>query len=183
MQEKRRKSDGAKQLVHSFLGGEGLGIQQGTSVWVGSPKSDKVIFHSMWELHQPCCNLDMATQAHWQTWLRFIHAYMLTVLRCGKGRIQPESIDRLCFILSPGDNLQKVESVGAKRKKERKTWLQLLFPKSNRKEWLADSTLFKSMTMFYGTDYIMRNILHIQFECRNVPHDIVDPTKHCYGSE
>ena len=30
---------GAKQLVHWFLGGKGLGIQQGTSVWVGSPKS------------------------------------------------------------------------------------------------------------------------------------------------
>ena len=28
---------GAKQSVH-FLGGEVLGIQQGTSVWVGSPK-------------------------------------------------------------------------------------------------------------------------------------------------
>ena len=29
---------GAKQLVHWFLGGKGLGIQQGTSAWVGSPK-------------------------------------------------------------------------------------------------------------------------------------------------
>ena len=29
---------GAKQTVHSFLGGKGLGIQQSTSVWVGSPK-------------------------------------------------------------------------------------------------------------------------------------------------
>ncbi len=33
---------GAKQPVHSFLGGKGLGIQQGMSVWVevwvGSPK-------------------------------------------------------------------------------------------------------------------------------------------------
>ena len=29
---------GAKQPVHWFLGGKGLGIQQGTSVWVGSPK-------------------------------------------------------------------------------------------------------------------------------------------------
>ena len=28
-----------KQHVHSFLGDKGLGIQQGTSVWVGSPKS------------------------------------------------------------------------------------------------------------------------------------------------
>ena len=25
--------------THTFLGGKGLGIQQGTSVWVGSPKS------------------------------------------------------------------------------------------------------------------------------------------------
>ena len=30
---------GAKQHVHWFLGGKGLGIQQETSVWVGSPKS------------------------------------------------------------------------------------------------------------------------------------------------
>ena len=30
---------GAKQLVHTFLGGKGLGIQQRTSVWIGSPKS------------------------------------------------------------------------------------------------------------------------------------------------
>ena len=30
---------GAKQPVHWFLGGKSLGIQQGTSVWVGSPKS------------------------------------------------------------------------------------------------------------------------------------------------
>ena len=29
----------AKQAVHSFLGGKGLGDQQGTSVWVGSSKS------------------------------------------------------------------------------------------------------------------------------------------------
>ena len=30
---------GANQHVHSFLGGKGLGIQQGTSVWIRSPKS------------------------------------------------------------------------------------------------------------------------------------------------
>ena len=30
---------GAKQLVQWFPRGKGLGIQQGTSVWVGSPKS------------------------------------------------------------------------------------------------------------------------------------------------
>ena len=29
----------AKQPVHLVLGGKGLGIAQGTSVWVGSPKS------------------------------------------------------------------------------------------------------------------------------------------------
>ena len=33
---------GAKQPVHWFLGSKGLGYQQGTSVWVGSPKSAKV---------------------------------------------------------------------------------------------------------------------------------------------
>ena len=31
---------GANQPVHRFLGGKGLSIQQGTSVWVGSPKSN-----------------------------------------------------------------------------------------------------------------------------------------------
>jgi len=36
-----------KQLVHWFLGGKGLGIQQGTSVWVRSPKSE---VHSMIEI-------------------------------------------------------------------------------------------------------------------------------------
>ena len=30
---------GAKQPVHWFLGGKGLGIQNGPSVWVGLPKS------------------------------------------------------------------------------------------------------------------------------------------------
>ena len=30
-----------KQPVHWFLGDKGLGIQQGTSVWVGSPKSSQ----------------------------------------------------------------------------------------------------------------------------------------------
>ena len=35
------KLAGAKQPVHSFLGGNVLGIQQGTCVWVGSPKSLK----------------------------------------------------------------------------------------------------------------------------------------------
>ena len=32
---------GAKQPVHSFLGGKATIIQQGTSVWVGSPKSSR----------------------------------------------------------------------------------------------------------------------------------------------
>ena len=31
---------GANQLVNWFFGGKGLGIQQGTSVWVGLPKSE-----------------------------------------------------------------------------------------------------------------------------------------------
>jgi hypothetical protein len=30
---------GANQPIHWFLGGKGLDIQQGTSIWVGSPKS------------------------------------------------------------------------------------------------------------------------------------------------
>ena len=36
---------GAKQPVHSFHGGKGLGIQQGTSLWFGSSKSyQKLVF-------------------------------------------------------------------------------------------------------------------------------------------
>ena len=34
---------GANQPIHSFLGGKGLGIQQGTSVWVDSPKTEKYL--------------------------------------------------------------------------------------------------------------------------------------------
>ena len=34
-----KKSLRSLQPMHWFLGGKGLGIQQGTSVWVGSPKS------------------------------------------------------------------------------------------------------------------------------------------------
>ena len=41
---------GAKQPVHLFLGGKGLGIQQGKSVWVGLPKSS-----TQW----PCINLGL----------------------------------------------------------------------------------------------------------------------------
>ena len=35
------KRVGAKQTVHWFLARKGLGIQQETGVWVGSPKSNK----------------------------------------------------------------------------------------------------------------------------------------------
>src|ERR1700738_5325503 len=42
---------GVNQPVHWFLGGKGLGIQQGTSVWVGWPKSHvthvKFMFYDM----------------------------------------------------------------------------------------------------------------------------------------
>ena len=37
--------------------------------------------------------------------------------------------------------------------------------------------------MFYGTDNIMLNILHIRAEYGNIQHSIVSPTKHCYGFE
>ena len=42
---------GVNQPVHWFLGGKGLGIQQGTSVWVGSPKSSTylVCLPSLWK--------------------------------------------------------------------------------------------------------------------------------------
>jgi hypothetical protein len=42
-------SVGANQLVHWFLGGKGLGIQLGTSIWVASPKSSILVGH----LHNP----------------------------------------------------------------------------------------------------------------------------------
>ena len=35
------KGAGVKQPVHLFFGGKGSGIQPGTSVWVGLPKSTK----------------------------------------------------------------------------------------------------------------------------------------------
>ena len=34
---------GVNQSVHSFLGGKGLGIQQGTSVWVVAPKPTQTL--------------------------------------------------------------------------------------------------------------------------------------------
>ena len=34
-----QKAGANQPVVHWFLGGKGLGIQQGTNVWVGSPKS------------------------------------------------------------------------------------------------------------------------------------------------
>ena len=39
----RQTMAGAKQPVHSFLGGKGLGIQQRTSVWVGPPTSQTML--------------------------------------------------------------------------------------------------------------------------------------------
>ena len=38
---------GANQPVHWFLEGKGLGIQQGTNVWVGSPKSYNSRHHAL----------------------------------------------------------------------------------------------------------------------------------------
>ena len=37
-----------KQPIHWFLGGKGLGIQQGTSVWFGSPKYHMTIIYACW---------------------------------------------------------------------------------------------------------------------------------------
>ena len=42
-------------------------------------------------------------------------------------------------------------------------------------------TLFRSITMFCGIDNMMQNIPHIQYECGNIPHNNVSPTKLCYG--
>ena len=43
--------------------------------------------------------------------------------------------------------------------------------------------LFKSITVLCGIDSILHNIPYIQYECGNIPHNIVSPTKRCYGSE
>ena len=41
-------------------------------------------------------------------------------------------------------------------------------------------TLFKSITLLCGIDSSLHNIHDSQPECWNVPHNIVNPTKHCY---
>ena len=43
---------GAKQSVHWFLGGKGVGIRQGASVWVALPKSKEPPIH-FWGQGQP----------------------------------------------------------------------------------------------------------------------------------
>ena len=37
--------------------------------------------------------------------------------------------------------------------------------------------------MFCGTDNIMWDIPHIQPKHGNIPQNVINPTKHCYGSE
>ena len=37
--------------------------------------------------------------------------------------------------------------------------------------------------MFSGTNNILWNIPHIQFEYENILQDIVSPIEHCHGSE
>ena len=43
---------GTKQPVHWYLEGKGLGIQQGTSVWVGSPKPCRPLPHKHSTIHE-----------------------------------------------------------------------------------------------------------------------------------
>ena len=42
-------------------------------------------------------------------------------------------------------------------------------------------TLFRSITMFSGTDGSLLNILQIYVEHGNISHNIASPTEHCYG--
>ena len=42
-------------------------------------------------------------------------------------------------------------------------------------------TLFRSITVFYGTHKISWNISSIQIECGNYWLKHISPTKHCYG--
>ena len=44
-------------------------------------------------------------------------------------------------------------------------------------------TLFRSITMFRGTDSILLNIPPFGMNVRNVLQNIVSPTEHCYGHE
>ena len=58
----------------------------------------------------------------------------------------------------------------------------LLF--SRKSMWMSITlTLFRSITMFCGTDNIMWNIPHIQPKWWNILPNIVSPTWHCYGSK
>ena len=43
-------------------------------------------------------------------------------------------------------------------------------------------TLFKSITVFCGTDSIMQNISSFMLNVRNILHNIVSPAKYCGGS-
>ena len=44
-------------------------------------------------------------------------------------------------------------------------------------------TLFKSMTMFSGTDNILRNIPSFKLNMGNILHNNILSIDHCYGSE
>ena len=44
-------------------------------------------------------------------------------------------------------------------------------------------TLFRSITVFCGTDSILQNIFYIESKWRHIPQHIVSPTKYCYGYE
>lgn len=43
-------------------------------------------------------------------------------------------------------------------------------------------TLFKFITMFFGTYNILQNISSFRLNVVNIPHTIVSPTYHGYGS-
>ena len=61
-----QRAAGANQPVHWFLGGEGLGMQQGTSVWVGLPKSKKGYVHRGLRSKKPQLSFTISTIWDWR---------------------------------------------------------------------------------------------------------------------
>ena len=47
----------------------------------------------------------------------------------------------------------------------------------------SNIALFRSITLFFGTNNIQQNIFHVQSEWWNIPSNVDSPTKHCYGFE
>ena len=63
---------GAKQIVHWFLGGKGLGTQQGTSVWVGSHESRVDMVLNSFGSH-----------VRYEMQLQFVNSKLWLICECG----------------------------------------------------------------------------------------------------